>query len=387
MLSLNNRLNNISPSLIRELKEKANQFEDVIDFTLGEPHLYHVTYDIIKNGLDKKMESESLGYPNFLGVLELKKAVSNYCKIQYQQAYNSETEVLITSGCSEGLRAVLETILNEKDEAIVFEPAFSLYQSMTKLCGGVVVTYNLHETDFKIEEDMLLKCISDKTKVILLNSPHNPSGHVFKEEDMSVLKKVIKEKQLFVIVDEIYRDLIYNDKTFASLSDDVSLRDQLFIVNGFSKSFAMTGWRVGYVLGPSVYMKSVGIVHQNLVSCGSVVSQYAAIEAMKHPEITHLLKEYYKENKNLVIKELSEYFEEFIEPEGGFYFYAKVPQTITNSLVYANSLLIKAKVAVVPSVAFQTIDTGYIRISYCCKKEVLMEGLSRIKSYNHTELT
>ena len=383
---LNKRLNSVSSSLIRELKEKANQFDDIIDFTLGEPHLSHLTYSVIKEQLDQQITINSIGYPNFYGLTSLKEAICEYCAINYHQHYESTSEIIVTSGCSEGLRAVLETVLNEGDEVIIFEPAFSLYQSMTTLCGGAVVAYNLHETNLSITEEKLLSCVGPKTKVILLNSPHNPTGHVFNESDLAIIKKVALQNQLFIIVDEIYRELIYDDKPFISLGTDNELRSRLFVINGFSKSHAMTGWRIGYILGPKQYMKQVGIVHQNLVACTCVISQYAALEAIKHNEITQTLKQYYDENRQQLVTKLTPYFEEIITPLGGFYLYAKIPTRCLNSYDYANNLLIEAKVAVVPSVAFQAKDTRYIRISYCCDKDNLLNGISRIQAYNHTKL-
>ncbi len=383
-MELNKRLSQVQPSLIRELKGKADELDNIIDFTLGEPHCYHQTYEAIQEQLQNLMKHNSLGYPNFYGIQELKTAVTDHCAKLYQQVYDANEEVLITTGCSEGLRAVLETILNENDEVIIFEPAFSLYSSMIKLCGAKVVSYDLHQTNFKVMKSQLLKCVTAKTKAILFNSPHNPSGHVFTLEDTKVIKDVLVSHELFGIVDEIYRDLVYDDQTFISMSDLNEVRDRLFIINGVSKSYAMTGWRIGYVLGPKEYIKYIGLVHQNLVSCASIVSQYAALAVLPKYELTNKLREYYDQNRQLIYQELKDDFEDVIYPKGGFYLYVKINEYQSSSFDYAMQLLEEGGVAVVPALAFQSYDSGYVRLSYCCERTALEEGIKRIKKYNKT---
>ncbi|HAX73998.1 MAG TPA: pyridoxal phosphate-dependent aminotransferase, partial [Firmicutes bacterium] len=353
----------------------------VIDFTLGEPHLSHETYSVIKESLEKRMLSQHIGYSNFYGVMELRENVANFCSQQYQQNYDPENEMIITTGCSESLSAVLMSLINPFDEVIILEPAFSLYQSIVTLCGGTVVTYNLHQTNMRLHASKLNELISPKTKGIIINSPNNPSGHVLSEEDLSVIYECVKDKSIFVISDEVYRDLVFDNNKYVSISAFDSLRDQLFIINGFSKTFAMTGWRVGYVLGPKQYMKKIGIVHQNLVACTSTISQYACIEALKNTQLTTIMVQYYKRNRDYVYEQLKPYVEDIIYPQGAFYLYFKPLNNQQSSLEYCKKLLLDKKVALVPSLAFESEDSGYVRLSYCCDFETLKEGIIRIQKF------
>ncbi|MGL4372840.1 MAG: pyridoxal phosphate-dependent aminotransferase, partial [Turicibacter sp.] len=335
----------------------------------------------IHENLHQRLATEHIGYSNHYGLLELRIAIATHCKNNYQQDYDPQSELIITTGCSESISAVMGTLINKGDEVLIFEPAFSLYKSIVEMYGGTVITYNMHQNHGKINREKLDALLTPKVKAMIVNSPNNPSGQVLTENDIETIYTCVKDKKIFMVTDEIYRDLIFDDISYHSFSKFESIKNRLFILNGVSKSFAMTGWRVGYVLGPKEYMKTVAIVHQNLVASTSTISQYAAIEALKHPEITKHIKETYELNRNYVYEQLKPYFEEIIYPQGAFYLYLNVSIYHQSSMAFAMALLENQKVALVPCLAFENEDYGYVRLSYCCELNVLKEGVIRIQNF------
>ena len=380
-LKINGKINQVKPSMIRQMKALADTYEDVIDFTLGEPHVFHQTYLTIKDGLHQRIMENSIGYSNHYGVKELRKAIIDYCKERYNQIYDENTEIIITSGVSESISAVLKTILEEDDEVIIFSPAFSLYKSNVEMYGGKVVIYDMIANDMIIKQEELSQLITHKTKAIIINSPCNPTGKVFSKEENQIIYECIKDYSIFVITDEIYREITFDRIECSSLSDYKDLRNRLFILNGVSKSFAMTGWRIGYVLGPREYIEIIANVHQNFVASSSTISQYAVLEALKHPELTKYIRKLYQFNRDYVYEQLKPYFKHVILPEGAFYLYLDASNVSLSSKEFAMKLLNDTQVATVPSVAFESYDSGYIRLSYCCDFEVLKEGVERIKKF------
>ena len=380
-LSINRDLEVVRPSIIREMKNLADSYEDVIDFTLGEPHLFHQTYELIKEDLMKRLSRDSLGYANHYGIVELREVISDYCKEHFNQVYDARNEILVTTGVSESISAVLKTILEVGDEVIIFNPSFSLYGSNVEMYGGKVVVYDMIANNMQINKDILLSLISDKTKAIIINSPCNPTGQLFCESDLKNIYECIMDKPIFILSDEIYRELVFNQLSYHSISEYQDLRNRLFVMNGFSKSLAMTGWRVGYVMGPEQYIKLVAIVHQNFVASISTISQYAAIEALKHPEITDNIRSYYQRNRDYVYEQLSPYFRNIIKPDGAFYLYIDVSCYDESSQAFSMQLLRKQKVALVPGVAFENEPSSYVRLSYCCDFDQLKEGVRRIQNF------
>ncbi len=380
-LKINRKINQVKPSMIRQMKALADTYEDVIDFTLGEPHVFHQTYLAIKEGLHERIMKNSIGYSNHYGVKELRKAIVEYCKQHYNQVYDEDKEIIITSGVSESISAVLKTILEDEDEVIIFSPAFSLYKSNVEMYGGKVVIYDMIANDMTIKQAELSQLITSKTKAIIINSPCNPTGKVFSKEETQMIYDCIKDYPIFIITDEIYREITFDGIECYSLSDYKDLRNRLFILNGVSKSFAMTGWRIGYVLGPEEYIGVVANVHQNFVASSSTISQYAVLEALKYPELTQYIHNLYQFNRDYVYEQLKPYFKHVILPEGAFYLYLDTSNFSLTSKEFAMKLLNDTHVAIVPSIAFESYDSGYIRLSYCCDSKVLKEGIERIKKF------
>ncbi|BEH90114.1 MAG: aminotransferase class I/II-fold pyridoxal phosphate-dependent enzyme [Turicibacter sp.] len=380
-LKINRYASMLKPSLIREMKVLADKYNDVIDFTLGEPHISRHTYEVIQEGLHHKMMESSLGYSHQYGIIELRMAISEYCKHNYGQIYDPYSEIIITTGVSEPISAVFKTILEEDDEVIIFSPSFTLYNTNVQMYGGKVVLYDMVENDMQVKEEVLSRLITAKTKAILVNSPCNPTGKIFSEEENEVIYNCIKDKPIFVISDEIYREIVFEQKKCCSLSKYPRLRDRLFILNGFSKSYAMTGWRIGYVLGPKEFINTVAVVHQNFVASASTISQYAALEALNHPELTKNIQQLYEKNRNYVYQQLKPYFKHVVLPEGAFYLYIDVSNYGLTSYEFAMNLLKSKQVAIVPSMAFEPNDSGYVRLSYCCDFETLRAGVLRIQNF------
>lgn len=380
-IKINEKTGLVKPSIIRQMKALADTYENVIDFTLGEPHIAHHTYEVIKDSLNQRMMQNHIGYSNHYGVMELRETIIQYCKEHYNQVYDVNSEIIITTGVSESISAVLKTILEEDDEVIIFSPAFSLYNSNIEIYGGKAIIYDMIANDMRVIKEELIKLITPKTKAILVNSPCNPTGKVFSKEENQVIYECIKDHPIFVISDEIYREIVFDGIECPSLSDYKDLRNRMFILNGVSKSFAMTGWRIGYVLGPKEYMPTIAVVHQNFVASASTISQYAALEALKHPELTTNIHSLYQHNRNYVYEQLKPYFNQVVKPEGAFYLYLDVSNYGLGSYEFALELLKEQHVAVVPSVAFEQTDSGYVRLSYCCDFEILQEGVQRIQNF------
>ena len=380
-IKINEKANLVKPSIIRQMKALADTYENVVDFTLGEPHVSHRTYEVIKESFNEQIIQNHIGYSNHYGVMELRESITQYCKEHYHQVYDASCEIIITTGVSESISAVLKTILEEDDEVILFSPAFSLYNTNIEMYGGKPVLYDMVQNEMKINKEKLSELITSKTKAILINSPCNPTGKVFSKEENQIIYECIKDYPIFVISDEIYREIVFDGVECPSLSEYEDLRDRLFILNGFSKSFAMTGWRLGYVLGPKEYMPTIAVVHQNFVASASTISQYAALEALKHPELTLSIHELYQANRNYVYEQLKPYFNHVVKPEGAFYLYLDVSNYGLTSSEFAIELLKEQRVAVVPSLAFEATDSGYVRLSYCCDFNVLEEGVRRIQNF------
>ena len=380
-IKINSHATTVKPSIIREMKVLADSYKNVIDFTLGEPHISHHTYETIHEGLHQRIMRSPIGYSHQYGVLELREAIAEYCQAHYNQEYDPKSEIVVTTGVSEPISAVLKTILEEGDEVIIFSPSFTLYNSNVKMYGGKVVLYDMIANEMKVKSDVLSELITPKTKAILVNSPCNPTGKVFSQEDNKAIYECIKDHPIFVISDEIYREIVFDGVECPSLSDYQDLRDRMFILNGVSKSFAMTGWRIGYVLGPKEYIQIVAVVHQNFVASASTISQYATLEALKHPELTKNICSLYERNRNYVYEQLKPYFKQVVLPEGAFYLYLDASNYGLSSYEFAIELLKEQRVAVVPSVAFEAQDSGYVRLSYCCDFEVLKEGIARIQNF------
>lgn len=380
MLSrINSRVKDIEVPGIRLFSNQVVKFSDGVNFTIGEPDF--PTPEKVKQAGIHAITNNLTGYSHNAGLLELRESVSKFFDEKYGFYYHPESEIVITTGASEGIDSVLRTILQDGDEVILPAPIYSGYEPIIHLNGAEVVYLNTSDTNFIPDSTRLDQLITTRTKAIILNYPSNPTGATIGKEPMGRLVSVLKKHNIFVISDEIYSENTFNGNhhSFAAYPE---LRDKLFLLHGLSKSHAMTGWRVGFVLGPKDIMQHVLKVHLYNSICASLPSQYAAIEALTSNRHTpEIMNKAYIERRNFVQKRLEGMGLEVIQPTGAFYIFPSIKNTNLTSLDFATRLLNDEHVAVVPGSGFTSFGEGYIRISYANSMTNLEIGMNRIERF------
>lgn len=364
---------------IRVFANKVAEYADGINLTIGQPDFPTPTR--VKYAGIEAITNNLTGYSHNAGLLSLRSAVSEFFSDKYGFTYDPHEEIVITNGASEAIDSVLRTIISPGDEIILPTPAYSGYESIIQLSGGKIVTLDTTNSQFIPDPKELEKLISPKTKAIILNFPSNPVGVALKREQVEALVQVLKKHRIFILSDEIYSENVF-DFEHVSFANFPEIRKQLFLLHGLSKSHAMTGWRLGYVLGDKELIQQVLKVHLNNSICASLPSQYAAIEALTNcrhaPE--EMNKEYIK-RRNYVYDRLTKMGLPALKPNGTFYIFPAIKHFGLNSLEFATKLLEEQHVAVVPGSAFR--GEGYIRISFANSIENLNEGLDRIEEFIH----
>lgn len=376
---VNDRVKNIEVPGIRVFSNQVTKYEDGINFTIGEPDF--APPERVKEAGINAIKNNLTGYSHNAGLLELRKSVARFFEDKYHFRYDPETEIVITNGASEGIDSILRTILVEGDEVIIPAPIYSAYEPIVHLAGAKVVYLDTSTTNFLPDPKKLESLITEKTKAVVLNYPSNPTGVTLSKERINELVDVLKRHDIFIISDEIYSENTFSSQhiSFASYPE---IRDQLFLVHGLSKSHAMTGWRVGYVLGPENLVKHVLKVHLHNSICVALPSQYAAIEALENCRHTPgEMNKSYIERRDYVRQRLESIGLHAIKPTGAFYMFTSIKNTHLTSLQFAKKLLEEEHVAVVPGSAFTEYGEGYIRISYATSLENLKEGLDRIEKF------
>ncbi len=376
---INQRVTKLEIPGTRQFSNRVSVFRDGVNFTIGEPDI--PTPYTVKKAAIKAIENNQTGYSHNAGLFELRESVSNFFKDIYDVKYDPEDEIVITIGASEGLRSIFETILNEGDEVIIPAPCYSAYEPLVDLLGASVTYMDTSDTDFVPDPEKLRSMITDKTKAVLLNFPSNPTGKVLSEEEMAPLVKELASHEIFIISDEIYSEITYDVKHI-SFSQYPELRDKLFLVHGLSKSHSMTGWRLGYVLGPAELMPHVLKVHLYDTICAALPSQYAAIDALDNSR--HSAAEMaatYRERRDLIVERLTQIGLETKIPQGAFYVFPSIEKFNMTSYEFADRLLEEEHVAVVPGSGFTDFGEGFIRISYATSIENINEGLKRIERF------
>lgn len=376
---INQRVTKLEIPGTRQFSNRVSALRDGINFTIGEPDI--PTPHSVKKAAIKAIENNQTGYSHNAGLFELRESVSNFFKDTYDVKYNPEDQIVVTTGASEGLRSVFETILNEGDEVIIPAPCYSAYEPLVDLLGASVTYMDTSETDFVPDPEMLRSMITDKTKAVLLNFPSNPTGKVLSETEMTPLVKELASHEIFIISDEIYSEITYDAKHI-SFSQYPELHDKLFLIHGLSKSHSMTGWRLGYVLGPSELMPHVLKVHLYDTICASLPSQYAAIDALDNSR--HSAAEMaatYRDRRDLIVERLTQIGLKTKTPQGAFYVFPSIEKFNMSSFEFADRLLEEEHVAVVPGSGFTEFGEGFIRISYATSIENINEGLKRIERF------
>lgn len=364
---------------IRYFSNKISDIEDGVNLTIGQPD-FNTPENVKRAGINA-IERNKTGYSHNAGLFELRAEVSSFFKEKYNLSYNPESEIIITNGASEGIDSVLRTITCHGDEIILPAPIYPAYESVIKMNGGEIVYLDTTDTGFKPSPERLKSLITDKTKGVILNYPSNPTGVTLDLEEVEAIVKVIKEYNIFVISDEIYSENTFFG-THTSFASYPEIRGQLFLVHGLSKSHAMTGWRIGFVLGASTLMEQVLKVHLNNSICASLPSQIASIEALsKNRENLKEMNKSYINRCNLSMHRLHKMGMDFVRPNGAFYIFPSIKKYKINSWDFANKLLELQKVAVVPGSGFSKYGEGYIRISIASSEENLNKAFDRMELF------
>lgn len=382
MKFLNKRVQSIKPSGIRKFFDIANEIEGVISLGVGEPDFdtpWHIREEAIYS-----IQKGKTFYTANSGLIELREEISKYIARNNNDIfYDPKSEVLVTVGGSEAIDLAFRATLEQGDEVIYTEPCYVSYLPCIQLEGGVPVPISLkEENNFRLTAQELEEAITPKTKAIILSFPNNPTGAIMEKEDLEAIAEVILKYDLMVITDEIYSELSYSDKPHYSIISIPGMRERTVYINGFSKSYAMTGWRLGYCAGPEYLIKEMTKIHQFAIMTATTASQYAGIEALKNgAKDVALMAESYNQRRRLLLSELRRMGLTCFEPLGAFYVFPNISAFGLTSEEFATRLVQEEKVAVVPGTAFGESGEGFIRISYAYSIDSLKEALVRIERF------
>lgn len=379
---LSKMVQEIEPSGIRRFFDMTSTMDNVISLGVGEPD-FDTPWHIREEGI-YSLEKGRTFYTSNAGLLPLRQEIASYLKRRFSLSYDAE-EIIVTVGGSEAIDIGFRTMLDPGDEVIIPEPCFVSYVPCVTMAGGVPVRLPLEERDqFKLTKEKLLSAITEKTKMIVLPFPNNPTGAVMTREELQIVADVIKEKDLFVMSDEIYSELSYQGN-HVSIASIPGMWERTVVINGFSKSYAMTGWRLGYAAGPREIIKQMVKVHQFVIMSAPTTSQYAAIEALHNGDVdVARMRDSYNERRRFLVKELREMGLSCFEPMGAFYVFPNIHRFGMTSEEFATKLLENQRVAVVPGSAFGECGEGFLRISYAYSIEDLKKALSKIQKFIDT---
>jgi Aspartate/tyrosine/aromatic aminotransferase len=377
----NEQLSKIAVSEIRAFDDKVSGIEGLVKLTIGEPDFD--TPEHIKQAGIKAIEENYSHYGGMRGLIDARVAVSEFFEKKYNTKYNPETEILITVGATEAIMATLLSILNLGDKVLLPTPAYPGYHPIFTFAKAEAVEIDTTENGFVLSPEMIDKAMAehgDKVKAIILNYPCNPTGVTYKREEIKAIADTLKKYDIFVISDEIYSELTYGEP---HVSIGEYLPEQTIIITGLSKSHAMTGWRIGFIMAPEVLVTQLIKIHQYMVVSPTTISQRATIAAMKDGfNDAALMREDYRKRRDFVFNKLIELGFEVARPDGAFYIFAKIPANcIQNSMEFCVDLAFKNKVGVIPGSAFGASGQGYIRISYAASMQMLEIALKRIADY------
>jgi aminotransferase len=374
------KIKNIKPSGIRKFFDVAQTIDGVISLGVGEPD-FATPWSIRKTAITT-LERGKTTYTANSGLAELRQEISKYIKRKNNVEYNPDNEIVATVGGSEAIDAAIRAITAPGDEVLIVEPCFVCYAPIVTLAGGVPVSINTKlENDFKLKPEELKEKITDRTKALILPFPNNPTGAIMTKEDLEPIAEILRDTNIMVLSDEIYSELTYGRKHF-SIIELEGMRERTILINGFSKAFAMTGWRLGYACGPVPVMKQILKIHQYAIMCSPTMSQYAAIEGLKHceNEVRKMAAEY-DTRRRLLVESFNKLGLSCFNPEGAFYVFPSIKSTGLSSEEFCEKLLYSHKVAVVPGNAFGQSGEGFIRVSYAYSLNHLLEALKRIEDF------
>ena len=378
----NKQLDKIQVSLIRQFDQAISEIPGVLRLTLGEPDF--TTPDHVKEAAKRAIDQDQSYYTGMSGLLTLRQAASDFVKEKYQLDYNPENEILVTIGATEALSATLTAILEEGDKVLLPAPAYPGYEPIVNLVGAEIVEIDTTENGFVLTPEMLEKAIleqGDKLKAVILNYPANPTGITYSREQLEALAAVLRKYEIFVVCDEVYSELTYTGENHVSLG--TILRDQAIIINGLSKSHAMTGWRLGFIFAPANFTAQLIKSHQYLVTAANTMAQHAAVEALTAgKDDAEPMKKEYIQRRDYIIEKMTNLGFEIIKPDGAFYIFAKIPAGYDqDSFAFLKEFAQKKAVAFIPGAAFGQYGEGYVRLSYAASMETIREAMKRLEEY------
>ena len=378
----NKQLDKIQVSLIRQFDQAISEIPGVLRLTLGEPDF--TTPDHVKEAAKRAIDQDQSYYTGMSGLLTLRQAASDFVKEKYQLDYNPENEILVTIGATEALSATLTAILEEGDKVLLPAPAYPGYEPIVNLVGAEIVEIDTTENGFILTPEMLEKAIleqGDKLKAVILNYPANPTGITYSREQLEALAAVLRKYEIFVVCDEVYSELTYTGENHVSLG--TMLRDQAIIINGLSKSHAMTGWRLGFIFAPANFTAQLIKSHQYLVTAANTMAQHAAVEALTAGKNdAEPMKKEYIQRRDYIIEKMTKLGFEIIKPDGAFYIFAKIPAGYNqDSFAFLKDFAQKKAVAFIPGAAFGQYGEGYVRLSYAASMGTIREAMKRLEEY------
>ena len=378
----NKNLDKIEVSLIRQFDQSISSIPGVLRLTLGEPDF--TTPDHVKEAAKAAIDANKSHYTGMSGLLELRQAASQFVNEKYNLSYDPETEILVTIGATEALSATLTAILEEGDKVLLPAPAYPGYEPIVNLVGAEIVEIDTTENDFVLTPEMLEKAIleqGNQLKAVILNYPANPTGVTYSREQMAVLADVLKKYDVFVVCDEVYSELTYTEQPHVSIAE--FLPEQTIVINGLSKSHAMTGWRLGFTFAPAAFTAQLIKSHQYLVTAANTMAQFAGVEALTAgKDDAEPMKREYIERRDYIIEKMTELGFKIIKPDGAFYIFAKIPAGYNqDSFAFLKDFAQKKAVAFIPGAAFGQYGEGYVRLSYAAGMDTIKEAMKRLKEY------
>lgn len=378
---LNPTVTDIKPSGIRKFFDIAAEMDEVISLGVGEPD-FQTPWVVRKAGINS-LERGKTRYSANHGMIELRREISKWLNRKYGIDYEPENQILVTVGGSEAIDAALRAIVSVGDEVIIPQPSYVCYEPMAKLAGGVpVIIETRAEDNFRVTPEQLRAAITPKTKALILPYPCNPTGAVMEREDIEAISEVLRDTDIMVLSDEIYSELTFGGKSHAAPASVDGMYERTVTINGFSKAFSMTGWRLGFACGPKEIMNQITKIHQFAIMCAPTTSQYAAIEALKScDEAVEDMRMEYDRRRRLIVDGFNRIGLTCREPKGAFYAFPSIKTTGMTSDEFCEKLLHKKHVAVVPGTAFGRGGEGFIRASYCYSVEHILEALKRIEEF------
>ena len=377
---LSNKVLNIKPSGIRKFFDLVSEMKDVISLGVGEPD-FDTPWHIRDEGI-YALEKGRTFYTSNSGLKELRQEISNYIKRTQGIVYNPDNQIIVTVGGSEAIDIGIRALVNDGDEVIIPQPSYVSYEPCAILANAKPVIINLKaENEFRLKPDELLNAITDKTKILILPFPNNPTGSIMDKADLEAISKIIIEKDIYVMSDEIYSELSYKDKHISIAALD-GMKERTILINGFSKAYAMTGWRLGYACAPKEIIKQMTKIHQFAIMCAPTTSQYAAVEALKNgDEDVAMMRQAYNQRRRFLLNAFKEMNIPCFEPFGAFYVFPCIKEFGMTSEEFATRLLQEERVAAVPGTAFGESGEGHLRISYAYSLDNLKKAMERLKCF------